>query len=1110
MRHFFWVLGMTALMTALALSGFAQNESAVKGNLAGIVLDSSGAVIPDAKIVASGPTGTREVTTNNDGRFTLPLLTPGTYSVRVEKQGFRTADLKGIEVVVSKTSSVTINMQAGGSSEVVEVSASAITVDTASTAVGTNLNDTFYSRVPVARNVTSLFYASPGVTSGGGTGSGNPSISGGSGLENQYVADGVNITDGAFGGIGVYTVNYGSLSTGINLSFVKEVQVKTGGYEPQYGKSTGGVVQIVTKSGSNQFHGGVSAFFGPQQFEAERLNPDNFGRLNQSGTLDHLGSYDVSGEVGGYVPGLKDRLFFFGSFNPSWNTQYSHLANLHGTYPFPLTGAPVDLKQTAYNYAAKLTFKLSDNHTIESSVFGDPTRSNTSPFISTQTFSNTTFSKLDNGSRNWVARYNGTLSPTWLANASISWGHNYLTETPLHPDIYQIQDFTGCGFTGTKGSTSCVTPLTPGTLNGPLGALSGLFTRQGLGFYEPTEGDNWGLNFDTQKVVNKLGNHTFSVGYHYERNYYKGERLRTGVPFTITPTMATDECGDPTASTFAACVAGATGLKSNAAAIQLRITSSTGICGTGLAGCPTMNIPGVGVKHVYLRQTRGEFGSAPFYTSGRYHAAYLNDAWSINKRVTVNVGWRWEQQQLHGTPYTDFISGQQFDTHYTFTDNWSPRIGLSIDPFGNRKTKIFGNYARYSYAIPLDMAIRSLSNELDFGTTAWAPVSKGGSVAFNPDGTMVNPVLDDAHFLSAVGGLSLTSGEAISPGTKMQYLQEWVAGVERELPHGVVLNIRWTDRRLKRIVEDIAGISPEAFQAGLSQFYTISNPTAATDLYINPTQVDFPVGGLPASCSLGGTAQDFAGNNVGDFCVTNSGVAGTLGSDGKPDGFVNPVRVYKSVEVELNKAFSKGWQLRTNYRWAQLSGNYEGAFRNDNGQSDPSISSLFDFVQGDFGLLGDQFAVGWLNTDTRHILNTFLSYTFTTGHLRNLTLGTAVRVQGGIPINDLRAHPAYQNAGEIPVGGRGSLGRTSTFGQADIHAEYQVKLNEKNSISFGADLFNITNQKTQLRVDQNQDRSFLVQNADFLKPYQGAVGGLNPQLGFQRPFYARLMAKWVF
>src|SRR5581483_1457354 len=115
-----------------------------------------------------------------------------------------------------------------------------------------------------------------GVTSGGATGSANPSIAGGSGLENQYVADGVNITDGAFGGIGVYSRVYGPLATGINLSFVKEVDVKPGGYEPPYGKSTGGIVQIVTKSGTDAFHGSLSGFVAPKGFELKRLESDDF------------------------------------------------------------------------------------------------------------------------------------------------------------------------------------------------------------------------------------------------------------------------------------------------------------------------------------------------------------------------------------------------------------------------------------------------------------------------------------------------------------------------------------------------------------------------------------------------------------------------------------------------------------------------------------------------------------------------------------------------------------------------------------------------------------------------------------------------------------------
>jgi len=212
--------------------------------------------------------------------------------------------------------------------------------------------------------------------------------------------------------------------------------------------------------------------------------------------------------------------------------------------------------------------------------------------------------------------------------------------------------------------------------------------------------------------------------------------------------------------------------------------------------------------------------------------------------------------------------------------------------------------------------------------------------------------------------------------------------------------------------------------------------------------------------------------------------------------------------VEISKGFSKGWQMRTNYRWSTLAGNYEGAFRNDNGQSDPSISSLFDFTPGSLNLLGNQFAVGFLNTDRRHIFNSFLSYTFSSSFLRNLTLGTGVRIESGTPINDLRAHPVYQNGGEIPVGGRGALGRTATLGEGDIHAEYMVKLSEKHSLHFGADLFNVANQKTQLRVDQLHDASLGTPNFDFKHPRGNGNIGVPP--AFQRPFNARLNVKWVF
>src|SRR3954462_4077987 len=455
-------LAVLALLTAFTLPAFSQGsaESSVRGNLAGSVVDSSGAVVTGAKVSITGPTGTKSDTTNQDGQFLFPLLSPGFYSLKVEKGSFKTADVKGVEVVTGKTSNVRVGMVAGQQTEVVEVSSSAVTVDTTSTAVAANLTDTFYSSVPVGRGVTGLFYASPGVTSGGGTGTANPSISGGTGLENLYLADGVNITDGGFGGIGVYSRLYGSLASGINLSFVKEVQVKTGGFEAQYGKSTGGIVQIVTKSGGNEYHGSLGGYIAPSQLEAERKHPDDAGRFNLLGKTLHQGNFDADAEIGGFVPGMRDHVFFFGSFNPSFNRNYDQYAQFKnpsdlgtaGLGPIPpVSLGNVDLRNVVYNYAGKLTFKIAQNHQLEASIFGDPTRTNFAPNGFLNTSNTTVEDKLKFGTRNAVVRYNATLSPTWLANLSATWGHNGLQDDPLDPNVYSVTDFTQrspCTLTG--------------------------------------------------------------------------------------------------------------------------------------------------------------------------------------------------------------------------------------------------------------------------------------------------------------------------------------------------------------------------------------------------------------------------------------------------------------------------------------------------------------------------------------------------------------------------------------------------------------------------------------------------------------------------------------
>jgi hypothetical protein len=403
----------------------------------------------------------------------------------------------------------------------------------------------------------------------------------------------------------------------------------------------------------------------------------------------------------------------------------------------------------------------------------------------------------------------------------------------------------------------------------------------------------------------------------------------------------------------------------------------------------------------------------------------------------------------------------------------------------------------------------------------------------------VQVIPDAAHLLNGlpdgvgVGGAAVTSAQAgasgttaniegFAVGTKMQYQDEYVGGVEHDFGHGLVMSARYIDRRLRRIVEDMSGISPEAADIGLLQQFLIGNPNPRLDVFTNePASIVQPLGSTcPAGTLLSNTDVNgfpfFTGLQA---CFPGDLLDSTAGApvpDGIPDGFAQPVRNYQAAEFELNKAFTAGWLMRLNYRLAYLRGNYEGAFRNDNGQTDPSISSLFDFTTGNLNLLGDQFAVGPLNTDRHHVANLFLSYSFGSSDfmkgLSGLTLGTGMRIQSGTPVSEFANHPAYGNAGEVPIGGRGSFGRTSPTGQIDLHGEYAHKMSERMTARFGADVFNILNSKQMLLRDQNRDISFAAPGSNTATDITGVPGAndfLRP-LAFQSPFYSRFFVKVEF
>jgi Carboxypeptidase regulatory-like domain/TonB-dependent Receptor Plug Domain len=1075
------VLMAFAFATCLTTHLTAQELSGTKGGLQGSVTDSSGAVVPDATVTVVGNSDTRKGTTNSAGHWEILDLTPGPYTISVEREGFSKTVAKGIDVEINRLDGVNLVLQTGAVAQTVQVDATATSIDTGSTALSSNLTSSFYSQVPVARDVGSLFYTAPGVTNSGGTGTANPSIGGATGLENQYIADGVNITDGGYGGIGVFSPIYGSLGTGINLTFIEEVQVKTGAFEPKYGNGDGGIIQIVTKSGGTAYHGALAAFFAPDAFTAGQRYADNyFDRVNVHGHISSEPQFDASAEFGGYVPGvhLKDKLFFFGAYNPAlnkvlWQAPSTAALFAHGVY---------DNKTTVNSYAAKVTFKINDANTIDASVFSDPTKTNagqgvanqdTFPFFPNLNLTNdTAFSRWNYGTRSETVHVSSSISPTWQLDVSGSAKRSHFTETPLQ-DAYNIFDYTGI-------------------------AQASSFNAQGLGYTQNPITHDYGFGIDTEKTMNFHGQHTFSVGFGYTHSIYALTKGYTGGFFTF-PTennigiATTDISSNPALS----------GSQADAGFNLLPAATND----AGVVDCSPKDCPYYNGTQVYLQQARGIFSSPTAETSSVNMAIYGNDNFQINRHVTINAGIRWDEEQINGVTQS-----------YVFNDNWSPRLGINYDPFGDRKSKIFFNWGRYTQNFPQDGALRDLSNELDIYQANWTPEEDANNnVVIGPNGTVV-PVLDAAHLMSGdpaagqqSGNVSASGGASsifIAPKTKLNYEEEYVLGVERQFA-GFDISAKYLDRRLLRIVEDSSGASPEGALAGdVGQQFVIGNLSSHTDLFVNEVEQAYTAAaGPPANCAGStdpnvadyGLQKDTLGNVVGGACGYNILTAADPTPDGKPDGFSDPRRHYQAFELEANKSFSKNFMLRANYRWAKLFGNYEGLYRNDNGQSDPSISSLFDFTNGVLGLLGEQFSRGYLNTDRRQVGNLYGSYVVPTSFLKGFTAGIGLRGSAGTPISELGAHPVYTDGGEVPIGGRGSVGKTASNYQLDLHADYPLKLGERYKVKFTFDTFNVSNSRSLTAVDQEVALSYGVNNDDYLKP-----------LSFQRAFYGRGSIRFEF
>jgi hypothetical protein len=1097
MRRLRTYSALAVMLLFMALPSIAQQNSAVRGSLGGVVYDASGAILPNASVDITGPQGSYSAKTDGMGRFLVGSLVPGEYTVKAEAPGFKSFVSEKNLVTAGSTSMLDVHLQVGAVSDTVQVEAGAVQIDTGSTALSTPLTDQLYESLPLARNVSGIFALAPGVVSGGGTDTDNngtnPSIGGASGLENQYLVDGVNVTDQVFGGFGTYNRYWGPLGTGVNLAFIKEVDIKTTAFEPQYGKAAGGIVEIVTKSGSNKFHGAIATYIGPGAWWASRDQTCLLGYTTNAPSCHYAApQYDASGELGGYVPGFKNKMFFFGAFDPavSQNIREAQAG-------LPLHGTQFTESLNERSWAGKISYLPFDKTQFEVSSFGDPSFSNSI----LDTYSSPTVDagagRYNFGNTNSVLRLNQTITPTWSVNASYTYDMAHFNFTPKI-DKYGISDHT-----------------------------TSPFVNYYVGGYEPTKSDDYSLNIDTQKVVNFLGQHTLSVGYTYEHTNLIDKDDRTGAMYAIPGANKAGTSLAPLLGSHAPAI----GQLTNASfrlyeAFDPADASGHQAVSTTCTYCANDNgIP------VYLAVYRGSYKGLDVLSRSHYHVAWGNDSWQMGRHFNAGLGLRWEEQWYNGVIL-----------NYLFNDNWSPRLGINWDPKGDRKTKLFFNYARYQSVLPLDAAFRQLGNEQDDTNFYFAPATDAiGNMLKDSNGSPI-VIPDAAHtlnFTNKSAGTSFgkpsfasSSQEGILPGTKMEYENEYVFGFQREVSPGMVLGVHYTDRRLGRIVEDIGSQSPEGSLIDGNYNGGITNVSAATDISVNEDEAVYtpaqwaaangantpgtvtkanyvaPVAGCTyaddTSVANGDFFRTYNGAAYNGACITNLATAAGGAPDGKPDGFADPIRKYQEFVVEFARNMKNNWQARANFRYARLYGNYEGFFRNDNGQSDPGISSLFDFTNGALGLLGDQTTPGLLNTDRRMVFNADVSYvvnekTRFISAVKGLNAGMNVRGQSGTPLSAFASHPIYGNPGEVPIGGRGTKGTLPSIRQVDMHADYPWKIRESWTMKFAFDAFNVTDSKFTFGKNQDLDTAPGSSNPDY-----------NKISSYQAPFYARASVKVEF
>ena len=409
------------LILLFTLPALAQTAGMIGGQVT-----ADGSALPGVTVTISSTAmqGTRSAVTDPNGAYLFGAVPPGDYRIEFSLTSFQPM-AKVAHVGLTSMTTVNAQLKIAAVSESVTVTADAPLVETSSAATKTNFDERTIETLPTGRNYTSVVQVTPGVSSDASNNNASQStitVYGSSGAENSYFIDGVNTTG----------VEYGFQGKELNFEFIREIQVKTGGYEAEFGRSTGGIINVVTKSGGNELTGDVFGYY-----DSDSLQADTKSVVSSAGTATGFTRKDYGVDLGGAF--IKDKLWFFGAFDQVRNSIESALPE------GPNAGQAATSSSRRNLGSAKLTYSLSPGQTFVVTWLQDPRVDSGAINDSNHTLNgepSTYLGRQDFGGRDYALHYDGAFQSGWLVSAQTARHReaNSVSPATANGDAVQFRD----------------------------------------------------------------------------------------------------------------------------------------------------------------------------------------------------------------------------------------------------------------------------------------------------------------------------------------------------------------------------------------------------------------------------------------------------------------------------------------------------------------------------------------------------------------------------------------------------------------------------------------------------------------------------------------------